>query len=214
MRVYEAPRAAPTPDQAAQAQAALATLRKERHNALAAGVAASITGGAMIAGSVYFITQNTPTTTAMAAFTAVGGVISLVLGLRLFFIAPRVEVIDNRTTDTIVEIDAVRITSAPSIDDDANAIILHDGRGQAVYVNSHRLFELDEDSREYPTVWRLTLTAREGRIVDWQTTGPSMAVEDTNCRPMLGAREWAEVVVLDAATPEAWKSLFASLAPS
>jgi hypothetical protein len=206
MRVYEAPRAAPTPDQVAQARTALENLRKERRNALTAGVLAVITGAAMITGSVYFITQNTPTTTAMAAFAAVGGVITLVLGLRLFFVLPDAEIIDDRATDTIVELDAVRITSAASIDDDANAIVLHDGDGGAVYINSHRLFELDENSERYPSAWRLRLTAREGRVVDWETSGPLVRVEDAGAG-ILRAPEWAEAVVLDAHTPERWRLL-------
>jgi hypothetical protein len=198
----------------ARAEAALANLREERGRALTGGVTACICGVGMIVGAAYFITQNQPTTTAMAAFAGIGGVITLVLGARILVIAPKVEAAKVPTTPattTIVEIRAVRITTAHSIDDDANAIILHDGDGRGVYINSHELFEFDENGASYPSTWRLVLTGREGEILSWETSGPRLTAEhDSSPDPETGF-DWVQAVVLDDQTPEKWKPLAPSL---
>jgi hypothetical protein len=134
----------------------------------------------------------------------------LFVGIVIEFVYSRREEAKDRarTTEFIVEIEAARITAAHSNDEDANAIILHDDQGNGVYINSHDLFEFDKEGQGYPTTWRLALTAREGRLVDYQTSGPLSGAQDEDEETeQPDNTEWEEVVVLDKLTPESYRWL-------
>lgn len=186
---------------------------------------ACLVGSGLITAAFFLVQHDKPAMNGAGALAGLVGLCSLVLGL--VWLAPvplgcpemrRAIAADmSRTSDVVVEIEAVRITAAEPLDDDANAIILHDGHGQGVYINSHRLFELDARSEgdaglgKYPSEWRLTLTARVGAITDIQASGPVMEVEGVGGDEVAGLSsrdlDWAEAVVLDLHTPGHWRSL-------
>jgi hypothetical protein len=220
MRVYEVPRERASEAEVAAALARLdADARADRAFSVACGLAASAIGAGLVLAGFYLVRRDTVLSSVIGVLTALLGLIALVMGVMWLTARTRDgslarnEVAKDlaRSTDLIVEIEAARIMHAPSIDDDANAIIIHDGEGHALYVNSHKLYELDEGGRKYPTIWRLILTAREGQIVGLEASGPLKEVEPGRSGLLAGAETWGEAVVLDERTPRPWRSLLQTL---
>ncbi|HYE61810.1 MAG TPA: hypothetical protein VD997_07415 [Phycisphaerales bacterium] len=113
----------------------------------------------------------------------------------------------------VIEIEAVRITPAQSIDCDADAIILHDGHGGGVYLNSHSLFEVELPRESegaparYPRFWTIVSTGPVGQILDMSATGELLEVDNSVPPCDVPSDQRIEVAVLDQRSPEAWRSV-------
>ncbi len=136
----------------------------------------------LIASAFYVGKHNTTLTAFVALFLLLGGVamlallcLGLVVGIVVSTHRRRKEAQDRvRTTYVVVEIEAARITAAHSIDDDANAIILHDGLGHGVYINSHPALRISTCPTALTRrVVALTLFSREAAtFFHWRTFRP------------------------------------------
>jgi hypothetical protein len=103
-----------------------------------------------------------------------------------------------------VQIDAARAFTEES---DGEAVVLSDGHGGGVYIQSQILAEHTVNG-EVPASWHLVLFNREGGILECTTSGPRLKLEQGPAARPFSNPEPLEAVVLPVeSTPSDWREL-------
>jgi hypothetical protein len=178
----------------------------------------------------------------VGVFIGVGACVAVAMGIFRLFSAHSGRAVTRQFSSKLagvlerrevveVRLDIARAFLAPSIDDDAPALVLTDGQGGGVYINSQELYELEEslppepedpDSIEddesplrIPRRIRAVLSARSGVILELTGEGePITAAPGPGTEPFdfsgVDETNFQAVVLPTSRTAKAWTQLLSA----
>jgi hypothetical protein len=180
----------------------------------------------------------------VGVFIGVGACVAVAMGIFRLFSAHSGRAVTRQFSSKLsgvlerrevveVQLDIDRAFLAPSIDDDAPALVLTDGQGGGLYINSQELYELEEnlppdaepedpDSIEddespirIPRRIRAVLSARSGMILELTGEGePIIAAPGPGTEPFdfsaVDETNFQAVVLPTSRTAKAWAQLLSA----